>query len=530
MGKKCMANPKAFVKDCKKIGVTFELLIEAQESLTKQGTAKLFNGKAKRGGGGFCSAVSIENWIETFIYVREHPDEEDDDSFQPRDVIPNENWYKFVEAVKVPIEHEVVESWKKMSKSALGKEAKKYNYLNGIANTKALNTIHERMYEMVERRRKNIWEKLDDPIEENEETNYKLMNILQLKEIAKEYGISTNLKKEELIDEIKSFQEKDIVAVNYEDMSVSRLKVLSKERGLTEYNNLKKEELIINLKKKDEEDKKEEEKQDSITLGGIEIISRSEDGYINATRLCKAGGKEYSGWFRNSKTSEFLDELEGSLQICRTELIKVNNGGVDQHTWVHPRVAIHIAQWISPKFAVLVTGWIHTLLSTGKAEIDKSIRSLSNFSQYDTEAIQIEKRLNMEEYTSTSVIYMSYIGKGMVKIGYSDSALLNRTKKHTSTESMYSQWCFVNFIKVSGKPVEALLHKFLFPYQTDFNKQKEIYKLTSSIESFIEIVNKFVEENDLPMKIAKLEKETNELKLKLLELQNENLRLKLQIK
>jgi hypothetical protein len=518
-----MGNPKAFVKECKKVGVTYELLIEAQESLTKQGTAKLFHGKAKRGGGGFCSSVSIENWIETFLYVQSHPEEEDHDPYQPREVLPNENWYKFIEAVKIPIDLEIVESWKKLSKTSLGKEAKKYNYLNGIANIKALNTLHERMFEMVERRRTFIWNKPVETAVQPEEENYNLMNIHQLKEIAKEYGISTNLKKEELIIEIQSYQEKDIIAIDYCDMSTSRLKVLAKEQGLLEYNNLKKEDLIQLLKQKDIEAQKEEEKNDSIILGGIEVISRSEDGYINATQLCKAGDKEYSGWNRNTKTEEFLTELESVLQICRTELLKVNSGGINQHTWVHPRVAIHIAQWVSPKFAVIVTGWIHTLLSSGKMEIDKPIKSFSNLSERDTEAIQLEKGLKMEEYTTTSVIYMAYIGKNMLKIGYTDSSLLNRTKKHTSSESMYPQWCFVGFIKVSGKPIEALLHKFLLPYQTEFNKQKEIYKVNSTITSFLEVVTNFVEENDLPMKIKKLEKQVSELQI-------ENLQLKLQLK
>ena len=528
MVKKCMGNPKAFVKECKKVGVTYELLIEAQESLTKQGTAKLFHGKAKRGGGGFCSSVSIENWIETFLYVQSHPEEEDHDPYQPREVLPNENWYKFVEAVKIPIDLEIVESWKKLSKTSLGKEAKKYNYLNGIANTKALNTLHERMFEMVERRRTFIWNKPVETAVQPEEENYNLMNIHQLKEIAKEYGISTNLKKEELIIEIQSYQEKDIIAIDYCDMSTSRLKVLAKEQGLLEYNNLKKEDLIQLLKQKDIEAQKEEEKNDSIILGGIEVISRSEDGYINATELCRAGGKEFKSWHRNDNVKEFLSKLNESVKICTDSNIglidmKLDCDNKQKGTWVHPRVAIHIAQWVSPDFAVKVTGWIHTLLSSGKMEIDKPIKSFSNLSERDTEAIQLEKGLKMEEYTTTSVIYMAYIGKNMLKIGYTDSSLLNRTKKHTSSESMYPQWCFVGFIKVSGKPIEALLHKFLLPYQTEFNKQKEIYKVNSTITSFLEVVTNFVEENDLPMKIKKLEKQVSELQI-------ENLQLKLQLK
>ena len=61
-----MSNPISFVQECKNLGITYELLVEAHESVGKQATARMFNGKSKRGGGGFCSAASIENWIETF--------------------------------------------------------------------------------------------------------------------------------------------------------------------------------------------------------------------------------------------------------------------------------------------------------------------------------------------------------------------------------------------------------------------------------------------------------------------------------
>ena len=528
-----MSNPKAFVKECKKIGVTYDLLIEAQESLGKQATARLFVGKSKRGGGGFCSAISVENWIATFVYAREHHDEEDHDAYQAREIIPTEEWYKFVAAVKIPIDQTIVDSWPKLSKTALGEEAKKYNYTNGIANSKALVTLRERMLETVERRKKNIWNKKEDIEDDDEEPNYQLMNIFQLKEIAKEYGISTNLKKEDLITEITAYKNKenDNIAIDYTDMSTARLKLLAKDRGFAEYNNLKKDELITILKQKDEEDKKEEERKDRITLGGIEIVSRPEDGYINATQLCKAGGKEYSNWFKNAKTDEFLKELEGSLLIIRNLLIIVNIQGDNETrcTWVHPRVAIHIAQWVSPKFAVIVTGWIHTLLSTGKVEIDKAIGSFSTLSNYDVEARQLEKLVKMEEYTTDSVIYIAYIGKGMLKAGYTDAGLLNRTKKHTSTESMYPQWCFVKFLKVSGRPVEALLHKFLLPHQAEFNKQKEIYKLPSTIASFLEMVERFVEENDFPMRIKKLEKQVSDLQIEKSNLEIENLQLKLEL-
>jgi hypothetical protein len=67
-----------------------------------------------------------------------------------------------------------------------------------------------------------------------------------------------------------------------------------------------------------------------------------------------------------------------------------------------------------------------------------------------------------------------------------------------------------------------MLHDFLFPYQTEFNKQKEIYKSTKKLASFLQMTETFLDENDLPMKIHRLEQKVHELQL-------ENMQLKLQM-
>jgi hypothetical protein len=36
---------------------------------------------------------------------------------------------------------------------------------------------------------------------------------------------------------------------------------------------------------------------------------RKEDGYINATQLCKSGGKEFKNWNRNDKTKQLVEKV-----------------------------------------------------------------------------------------------------------------------------------------------------------------------------------------------------------------------------
>ena len=88
--------------------------------------------------------------------------------------------------------------------------------------------------------------------------------------------------------------------------------------------------------------------------GSVEIDAH---GFVNATRLCSSGGKAWSGYVRNGGTEAYISALGSSLQKCRADLIRQDPHGAitNRHTWVHQRVAIHLANWISPEFAVWVT-------------------------------------------------------------------------------------------------------------------------------------------------------------------------------
>lgn len=88
---------------------------------------------------------------------------------------------------------------------------------------------------------------------------------------------------------------------------------------------------------------------------------RSSDGYVNATAMCKTAQKQFKHYNENSGTRDFVSELSSEVGIPTTELIQSVTGGNPalQGTWVHPQVAIHLAQWLSPKFAVRVTQWVY---------------------------------------------------------------------------------------------------------------------------------------------------------------------------
>ncbi|SFB88284.1 KilA-N domain-containing protein [Brevinema andersonii] len=169
------------------------------------------------------------------------------------------------------------------------------------------------------------------------------------------------------------------------------------------------------------------------------LIQR-EDGYINATALCQSAGKRWNHYISNDSTKEFLGELSGSMGIPitgtsignisissvagipATGLIQVRQGGTpqEQGTYVHPKVAIHLAQWLSPKFAVFVTGivlnWINgTEETTWEDEWSPYLGSYQNYRFFPRAWYQVMKRLYGQETTPTHInngIYENALGAG----------------------------------------------------------------------------------------------------------------------
>jgi hypothetical protein len=98
--------------------------------------------------------------------------------------------------------------------------------------------------------------------------------------------------------------------------------------------------------------------------GGI-IYQRPKDGYINATAMCQAAGRPWSRYWELPSAKAFAQELSFDLGIPISTLIQSMKGGDIrlQGTWVHPQVAINLAQWLSARFAVQVSQWIYDWMS-----------------------------------------------------------------------------------------------------------------------------------------------------------------------
>ena len=213
---------------------------------------------------------------------------------------------------------------------------------------------------------------------------------------------------------------------------------------------------------------------------------REEDGFINITNLCKAGGKQFKHWNSIDRTKRFLEVLSSTVGIPTFELLKQEQGGnSERHTWSHPQVSINIAQWISPEFDVLVSKWVYEIMLTGKLDIrdnkttqeldimNKENKLLKNrIKLLESKVLQKQSRETFDN--SKNVIYIVTTeykeAQGHYKIGKTQDlqkrlSTYNTTDKH---EVIYYTSCND---KETMDILEKIIHKKLNTKRVEPNKE-----------------------------------------------------------
>lgn len=139
-------------------------------------------------------------------------------------------------------------------------------------------------------------------------------------------------------------------------------------------------------------------------LNGHVVQQRRNDGYVNATALCKAAGKDLHDYLRLKSTVAFIAELSTVPGIPGTGVMEIRQGGTpdEQGTWVHPHLSINLAQWCSPRFAVQVSAWVEERLTRGRVVLvestgDPILDSLAVITQTRKDQLELQRRLEETE-------------------------------------------------------------------------------------------------------------------------------------
>jgi len=232
---------------------------------------------------------------------------------------------------------------------------------------------------------------------------------------------------------------------------------------------------------------------------------REEDGYINITNLCKAGGKLFADWFRLKRTDSFKQVLSTAMGIPISDLIKIGSGSkcdndTKNQSWAHPQVAINIAQWISPEFDVLVSKWVYEIMLTGKVDIrdNKTTQELDTMNienkllknrikLLEKKTLQKQPRETFDE--NKNVIYIITTdhkeANGHYKIGKAQNlqkrlSVYNTSEKH---EVIYNTSCKT---KKNMDLLEQIVHNRLETKRVEPNK--EWFESEEDAEDFVKVI------------------------------------------
>jgi len=241
--------------------------------------------------------------------------------------------------------------------------------------------------------------------------------------------------------------------------------------------------IIVNKTKtiEDLKDKAKQKNDKMIILNDVCISFRQTDNYINATQLCKAGNKIFDEWVCLETTIQLINELEDvtSLQLIEND---------KTYYWVHPDIALQLANWISVSFYSDLCKWFrmnNTILISKDKELkikDEKIHLLENL------RVKKQKRSNYPNnvvYIITTVdnkdkrIYI--VGKA--KILKNRLSAYNKTSEH---EVVYYKECEDEEQMTS---LESVVLKKLEKYREKSNRDRFVLPIDNDISLFTTIVD-----------------------------------------
>jgi len=312
-----------------------------------------------------------------------------------------------------------------------------------------------------------------------------------------EYKIS--LKTEDLLKEntqlkldIENLRQTHISIIEEKDK-----KLKEKDDALLEKEKISK---IVAEEVKDDDEYSEYSEYSKITLNHVVISSRPIDHYVNITQLCQAGEKKFNEWFRLDTTKELLNELSSDTGIQASELIESKRGGNSNGNgnWIHPDLAIQLAQWISPKFAIQVSKWVRNLFSKGSVDIDlarlrekeKDIRiKEERIKKLENVCLSKQRRV---EYPERNVIYMITTEDHLLRRTY----IIGKAKNLTQRLSTYNKTCdhiVIHYRECKNEEdmdtAEMIVLNKLKDYREQANRDRFILPVDRDEMLFIQIID-----------------------------------------
>jgi len=239
-----------------------------------------------------------------------------------------------------------------------------------------------------------------------------------------------------------------------------------------------------------------------LVLNRVTVCSR-EDGYVNAAQICQAGNKKFKDWYNLDSTKELIKVLEADTGIPASGLVDRIKGGNEKKrgSWIHPDLAIQLAQWINPTFALHVSKWIRTLFNDGSVKVDlKTIKDKNleirikdhRIKLLEDKCLSKQKRI---DYPERNVVYLLTTEDHLERRTY----ILGKAKNLTSRLGTYNKTCdhqVVFYAACKNEEhmglAETLVMSKLEEYREKANRERFILPDDKEVSFFISKIKEIV--------------------------------------
>ena len=156
-------------------------------------------------------------------------------------------------------------------------------------------------------------------------------------------------------------------------------------------------------------------------------VSFQNNGYLNATVVAAHFNRRVGNYLKSERTQEYIAALAEKLSVTSkratedNQIVIIKQGGTEQGTWLHPKLAVDFARWLDPKFAVWCDEQIEQILS-GSLQARKALPSGLTYEQQ--EQVKALHRMLVgavprEHQAKLAITLWSSI-KSKFKVGYKD--------------------------------------------------------------------------------------------------------------
>ena len=138
-------------------------------------------------------------------------------------------------------------------------------------------------------------------------------------------------------------------------------------------------------------------------------VQRRTDGFISATSICTATGKDWYNYKNSTRAENFARALSKTLNIPMESLLDSRQGG-GKGTWIHPQWALDLAYWASAEFAVFLSSWITVPLNDIQQQDSRAFLTAQQFQIKNEEDLHT-KVIQFMRKRHPSVRYMPSLGE-----------------------------------------------------------------------------------------------------------------------